>query len=72
MHTVVKGTAPDDCWPQMKRLRIKPTPKTIEGKKNEIDAASFFQFSPFSVLQCKEWVGVYIAMVFRSESSVRV
>lgn len=28
---VVKGTAPDECSPQMKKLRKKPVPNTILG-----------------------------------------
>lgn len=30
-NIVVKGTAPDECSPQMKKLRKKPVPNTILG-----------------------------------------
>ncbi len=32
-NIVVKGTAPDECSPQMKKFRKKPTPNTIPGYK---------------------------------------
>jgi hypothetical protein len=47
---VVKGTAPDDFLPQMKKLRIKLTPKTTAGKKREVVRAARVQFVPLRVL----------------------
>ena len=32
MSMVVKGTAPEECTPQMKKLRKNPVPNTIAGK----------------------------------------
>ena len=29
---VVKGTAPEECTPQMKKLRKNPVPNTVAGK----------------------------------------
>lgn len=39
---VVKGTAPEECSPQMKKLRKKPMPKTMLG---------------YSMAVCREGVG---------------
>ena len=32
-NMVVKGTAPEECSPQMKKLRKNPMPNTMPGKK---------------------------------------
>ena len=37
---VVKGMAPLECFPQMKRLMKKPIPKTMPGYRVEVKNAA--------------------------------
>jgi hypothetical protein len=50
-NMVVKGTAPEDSCPQMKKLRMKETPKTKLGRRRPVPSAADFQLVPFNVLK---------------------